>query len=102
MPKIPGRKSTKPTFKIEDAQIGSFVLQHEERFWPRKCNAVGCDHQIGPDTTVPGWPGKFEPCDPKQLPGIVVTGDDPVDWLNQPTRLACPCCVAKILDQDKA
>lgn len=99
MPKMPGRESNRPRFKIESALIGSFILPHEERFWPRKCNAEGCDHPIGPDTTQPGWAGKFKSCDENQIPAMVSTGNDPDKWLNQPTRLACPCCVAKILEQ---
>lgn len=97
MPKIPGRADTKPTLKIKQAEVASFIMQHEEWYWRRPCNIEGCDHRMGPDASQPGWV-EWKSCDEKQIPAIVVRrGETTDEYLNQPQRFACPCCVAKIL-----
>lgn len=95
MPKVPGRPDTRLKVKIEEVEIGSFIMEHETRYWRKVCAIEGCDHRMGPDPTQHKW-YEWKSCDERQLPGFLARK---VDGEYVKAGIACPCCTAKILDQ---
>lgn len=94
MPKIPGRKSTRRTVVgTEGLSVGSFIMQHEERYWRRVCVVSNCEHRMGPKVGEPGW-ADWEACHKNALPAFVYWTDD-LDA--GPVGMTCPCHTAEIL-----
>lgn len=94
MPKIEGRESTKREFALGRLEIGSFVMEHETRYWRHVCCVKGCDHRMGPKTDEPGWTN-WEPCSREALPAFVY--DTKSDRLKS-AGMVCPCHAAEILN----
>ncbi len=93
MPRKPGTKSTRKTVpSTEGLLIGSFIMQHEDKFWRRPCVVKDCDHRMGPKTDVPGWTD-WQPCSDKALPAFVVHEDN----IEKHLGMTCPCHSAEIL-----
>lgn len=95
VPRIPGREPKRRTVpSIEGLEIGSFIMQHEERYWRRKCVIEGCDHRMGPKTDEPGWTD-WEPCSRDALPGFVYQTEG-----LKSIGMVCACHAADILAAD--
>lgn len=94
MPRLPGRKSTRRTFEVEDLVVVSFIMDHEVWYWRRPCVVEGCDHRMGPDSTQPGWTD-WEPCSKEALAAWVALDREGYESVG----LACACHVKEILDR---
>lgn len=96
MPKIPGRKSTRKTVKsTKGLLVVSFLMQHEEWLWRRKCVIEGCEHRMGPKTDEVGWATNWKPC-AEQNPAYVARDEEGADI--PAVGIACPCHVMEILE----
>lgn len=96
-PRLPGRESSRTTVdSTEGLLIGSFIMQHEDKWWRRKCVITGCEHRMGPKTDEPGWAGKWEDCSDKALPAFVVHESN----IEKHLGLVCSCHSAEILQRD--
>ena len=97
MPRIPGREPTRRTVDSTDGLlIGSFAMEHETHVWKRPCLIKDCDHRLGPDTSQPGWAGKYEPCSRESLPAHVVASTA----IHRPLGMLCPCHAAEVLNAE--
>lgn len=95
MPKLPGREDTRKTVdSTEGLLVGSFIMEHEEWMWRRKCVIKGCDHRMGPKTDEPGWATNWKPCSDEALPSFVCKADN----LDENLGMACACHTKEILD----
>lgn len=94
MPRIPGRKSNRPQVDVEDVEVASFVMQHEEWVWRRPCVIRDCEHRMGPKTDEPGWAKNWRACDDQHNPAWVALRGR---YDEDSPGLACPCHVAEIL-----
>lgn len=97
MPRLPGREPTRTTVDTtEGLLIGSFIMEHEEKFWRRPCVVKGCEHRMGPKTDEPGWAGNWQPCSRDALPAFVVRESDIMNHVG----MVCPCHADEILQRD--
>lgn len=97
MPRLPGRETTRKTYKVEDLVIGSFIMDGETWAWRWPCVVEGCDHRMGPDATKPRW-FEWTTCDERQLPAHASEDNARLGYPR--AGAVCPCHVAEILSRD--
>ena len=99
MPKIPGKTSTRKTTKIDGLLIGSFIMQHEEKYFKRTCVITGCDHKIG--LTIEDIKEGRELCLTTTLPAFAARQIGEIgNRTFKSVGVVCACHAAEILDAE--
>lgn len=84
VPRLPDRKSTQKTLKIEYAMVHSFLMPFEDvddRYNKKVCVIEGCDHRLGNCVAAGDRSGAY-------------VGTAKIDDVY---GVACGCCVDKII-----